>query len=108
MNHAGWPDSAHGVGSLAGAYTENDIGGRRRRRSRIGLDLLLEAAGSQLHLGADTVSVADLTGELNTYGTVPVTAVVAGNAKTATRNAENDIRIAVAINVSGGKQTRSR
>ena len=103
MNHAGRPNRAHGVCALPRTYTEKDIGRRRRRRGRISLDLLLEAACSQLDLGADTIAIADFAGKLNTHRAVPVATIIAGNAKSAARNAENDIRIAVAINVSGRK-----
>ena len=62
---------------------------------------LLETACSQLDLGADTIAIADLAHELNAHRAVPVASVVAGNAKAAARNAEDDVGIAIAINVSG-------
>jgi hypothetical protein len=49
--------------------------------------------------------VAYFAGQLHSYGAVPVTSFISCNAKAAAGNTEDDVGIAVVINVSSRKQT---
>ena len=103
LEDAGRPQHAHDVGALASAQSEQDVGRSSGGGSRRGLNLLQQAAGAQLHLGADAAAVARAPLQPHAERGAPVAAVVSPDAHAPAGGAREHVGVAVAVDVAGGE-----